>query len=233
MGEGHRALLADPPIGAEQGRGVAFTVRIFRVWSIRTSLVPSSPCAHVTRRRLTSTMVAIYTIREYRKFAGRTQCAGRRLQRCMAQRHLMSIGRILAIRVQPSAPPQVRSAQAAYEALIKTSVGKVVSSHRSDHKSPMVFRHGQFIRAYPGMPLQIRDCVGGSVHFVITIQCGSVTRDLGGGYWAQMRGAEDIAVSDSFPIVPGGLTHGGPQVFEASSGARSFAVSVNPPSPAR
>ena len=145
----------------------------------------------------------------------------------------MSIGRILAIRIQPSAPPQVRSSQTSYEALMKTSVGMAPSSPRSDHKSPVVYRHGKFIRAYPSMPLQIRDCVGSSLYFVITIQCGSLIRDLGGDHWAQMRGAEDMAVSDSFPIIPSGITYGGPPV-DAASGVRSTsASSVNPTLPQR
>lgn len=145
----------------------------------------------------------------------------------------MSIGRILAIRIQPSAPPQVRSSQTSYEALMKTSVGMAPSSPRSDHKSPVVYRHGKFIRAYPGMPLQIRDCVGSSLYFVITIQCGSLIRDLGGDHWAQIRGAEDIAVSDTFPISSSGLTYGGPQVEESSGVRNTSARSVNPTWPQR
>lgn len=145
----------------------------------------------------------------------------------------MSIGRILAVRIQPSTPPQVRSSQTSYEALMKTSVGMAPSSPRSDHKSPVVYRHGKFIRAYPGMTLQIRDCVGSSLYFVITIQCGSLIRDLGRDHWAQIRGAEDIAVSDTFPIGSSGLTYGGPQM-EDSSGVRSTsASSVNPTWPQR
>jgi hypothetical protein len=142
----------------------------------------------------------------------------------------MAIARILAIRAQPHAPPETKASQASYETLMKTSVSRVRTFKLNDYKTPVVFRDGRYIRAYHGMELKIKDCIGPSARFIILIQCGAVTKEVGGSRWAYIRGAEDVPIMDSFPIQYE-MNHAGPAVENISGGQAGVSGRSFNPSP--
>ena len=145
----------------------------------------------------------------------------------------MSKATILEVRARDHASPDAKAAQASYEYLMNTSVSRTRASTLHDHKTPVVYRNGVFIRAYCGMPLNIKDCINASMQFVITFQCGSTTQKVAGGRWAQIRSVDDIAISDDFPLYRDNLSHAGP-VVSATSGRRiTSAYSANPSSQTR
>ena len=140
----------------------------------------------------------------------------------------MSRATILEVRARDHASPDAKAAQASYEYLMSTSVSRTRGSTHHDHKTPVVYRNGVFIRAHRGMQLNIKDCINSSMQFVIKFQCGSTIQQVGGMRWAQIRSVDDISISDDFPLSHDNLSYAGPVVSQTSGRRITSAYSSNP-----